>query len=302
MDLSYLNGWIDSPKDVDKVLATAENPYLGACSHSIADTGDGKKQLLYKFVEKIFGKYPLREQGIGDCVGFAAAGAVDILTATEIIMKADLEEWAGLCDTQFIYSGSRVITGGGQLGNQDGSVGGWIVDFMQKYGTLIKKKYGNIDLSTYNGNIAREWGRPRIGPPKELFSYAKEHLVQTYSQVNTVENARDALYSGYPIVVCSNLGFSNKRDSEGFARPEGSWAHAMVAIAMDFEYKRPGFLIQNSWNIWNTGPKRHEQPDGSFWCDADVFERKMLSANDSWVISNYKGYPLRDIQWGNLFR
>ena len=59
MDLSHLGGWIDDQKQVERILSTAENPYLGACSHAITDTGAGKKQLLYKFVEKILGKYPV---------------------------------------------------------------------------------------------------------------------------------------------------------------------------------------------------------------------------------------------------
>jgi hypothetical protein len=51
-------------------------------------------------------------------------------------------------------------------------------------------------------------------------------------------------------------------------------------------------LIQNSWGpSWISGPKKHEQPDGSFWCDAEVLERNILSARDSFAFSNFEGFP-----------
>jgi hypothetical protein len=47
----------------------------------------------------------------------------------------------------------------------------------------------------------------------------------------------------------------------------------------------------NSWGAdWISGPKRHDQPDGSFWVDADVAER-MLRGQDSFAVSGYEGYP-----------
>jgi hypothetical protein len=50
--------------------------------------------------------------------------------------------------------------------------------------------------------------------------------------------------------------------------------------------------VVNSWGPnWVSGPKRHNQPDGSFWCDADTLERYILSANDSWAYSNFNGFP-----------
>jgi UDP-glucuronate decarboxylase len=50
-----------------------------------------------------------------------------------------------------------------------------------------------------------------------------------------------------------------------------------------------------SWGKWNSGPKKDEQPEGSFWVDADVFERRMLSSKDSWAFSGYEGYKPQSI-------
>lgn len=56
---------------------------------------------------------------------------------------------------------------------------------------------------------------------------------------------------------------------------------------------RPGLLCINSWGEdWIRGPKVMEQPEGSFWVDAEVCD-KMLQNGDSFAISNFAGYPDR---------
>jgi len=62
---------------------------------------------------------------------------------------------------------------------------------------------------------------------------------------------------------------------------------------VDDSGRRPGICNQNSWGrSYHYGPKRHNQPDGSFWIDADNAD-KMCRNGDAWAISNFKGFPLR---------
>jgi hypothetical protein len=105
--------------------------------------------------------------------------------------------------------------------------------------------------------------------------------------------------SGYPVPVCSGQGVSSTRDSEGFAAPRGSWAHCMCFTGVRFG-ARPGLLCQNSWGPnWIDGPKYPEdQPEGSFWVDADVATR-MLKGGDSFAVSGYEGFPFRDLRHGD---
>jgi hypothetical protein len=59
-------------------------------------------------------------------------------------------------------------------------------------------------------------------------------------------------------------------------------------------YDETLFLVQNSWGKWNSGPKVHGQPDGSFW----IRERDasgMLSGGGSYVLSNFDGFPPQKI-------
>ena len=54
------------------------------------------------------------------------------------------------------------------------------------------------------------------------------------------------------------------------------------------------FLVQNSWGKWNSGPKRHEQPDGIFLI-REKDARAMLSGKGSWVFSDVDGFPAREL-------
>ena len=296
-----LFGRIENIEQTEKILQSIPMPYLGPVGQAICGTGEGKIQLLYKFVEAVTpnGQYPVREQAIGDCVSHGYAGGVDCLTAAEIAMGDD-EQWAGEACSEYIYGVSRVLIGNGSLGRSDGSIGAWAAKGLAEYGCILKKKYGKIDLSTYNGSVAKQYGYS--GPSKELIVFGKEHPIKTYSQVRTVEECRDSIVNLYPVMICSNQGFTSIRDKDGFARASGSWPHCMLVSAVDANSSRMGFLIQNSWGRnWITGPKKLEQPDGSFWCDYDTMA-KILRQNDSWSISNYQGYKRQDLSWETFLK
>lgn len=227
--------------------------------------------------------------GIHNCVSMMGAYQVDVTKCVDIFIKKDLEEWINETSTEDLYWGSRVLIGKGRLGNQDGSIGAWLSQYVNQYGALPRGNYGEIDTTIYSGQKARSWGRPNTTLPKSFVDKIKQHPIEVTSRVDTYEQVVDLIYNGYPVGVCSNQGFHNVRDSEGFASPKGTWMHAMTIIAVDDSYRRKGCLIQNSWGKWNSGPKRHNQPDGSFWVDADVINR-MLAQRDSWAYGSYVGF------------
>jgi len=297
-----LGGWHDNPREVQNVLSTLPYPVMGPASYMIKGSGKGVVALLYKHVEKLLGSYNVRRQEIGDCVSFGAACAVDAVKATEIVAGGQRGEWVAETATEPIYASSRVEIGGGRLGNSDGSMGAWAAKAVQQYGTLVRKSYSTgsntYDLTKYSGQRAKQWGAANAGLPNDLEPMSKEHPIRTVSLVTTWEECRDAIANGYAVTIASNAGFTSTRDLDGFASPSGSWAHQMCVIAVDDEFRRPGALIQNSWGpTWISGPKRHDQPDGSFWVDAEVLERNILKQQDSWAFSDYEGYPPKNINW-----
>jgi hypothetical protein len=275
-------------------LAASRRPVFAASAAPIRGIGKGKRQLGYLDTRQVVGRDLLNRQTIGDCVSHGFAAARDQLACSQIVAGLP-QRWVAPCATEVSYALSRVECGRGRI-NGDGSVGAWMADAFTKYGSLSRLKYGRHDLTEYDGNRARDWGRS--GCPDELEPPARDLLIQTASLITTYEDAVDALYQKFTIPVCSSFGFSSRRDQLGFARREGSWRHCMAFLAVDDDPKNPGLLCQNSWGVWNDGPKRHDQPDGSFWVRPEDADR-MLREGDSYALSGFLGYPALD-QWSQF--
>lgn len=287
-----LCGWIDDQRAVEAYLAKLPEPLFADAAQSIQGSGAGKTVLLYEAARQVWGRdLDPGPQKIGDCVSWGFAGAVDLLACQEVL-KGEAEEhsWELRTCTEAVYALSRCEYGNLDGSMQDGSVGAWAAEAVTKGGTLSRKRLGE-----YDPRRAKQWGAR--GLPDELEPEAKEHLVKTATLVTSFEQARDAIANGYPISVCSNQGFSQSRDKDGFCRPKGSWAHCMKWIA-GRDDARPGILNMNSWgNDSPRGPKgEHDIPDGSWWIDAEVVER-MLRSRDTFALSQFDGYPAQTIPW-----
>lgn len=290
---AYKNGFIGGicdQKDTDALLGELRHPVFGAAADEIRGSGEGKVVLLYENVRKFdptFGSH--ERQTTGDCVSMSTRNAVDVTRSTEII-GGEAESWEARGATEAIY-GSR------GHGGQGMSCSGATRFVKQNGGIILRKNYGFVDLSKYNGSLGAGWGRR--GVPSDVVAEAKKHQVKTTSLVQTVEEARDAIANGYALSVCSGYGFSSRRDSNGIAKASGSWSHAMCWCAVDDSreiYDETLFLVQNSWGVWNGGPKRFNQPDGSFWI-REKDARGMLSSGGSFAYSDVDGFPPRKVQW-----
>lgn len=224
-----------------------------------------------------------------NCVSHAARNAADCTRASQIILGAP--------QSFIIRSATEGIYGYRGHGGQGMTCERAVRYLTSVGGVILRQKYGKHDLSVYNGRLGAAWGRS--GTPTEIIEAGKGNLIQTSSNVKTIEEARDALYNGYGVFACSNLGFSSTRDKNGIAQRSGRWAHSMGWVGMDDTreiFDETLFLIQNSWGIWNSGPKRLGQPDGSFWVRQSVAE-DILAQGSTWALSNADGFPSQPIQW-----
>jgi hypothetical protein len=275
------------PEDLKALLGELPMPMFGAAAWELSESGAGKLSLPFKSLIKFDPGYgPSERQTTGDCVSHATRGAVDITRAVEIDIKGEAESWEARGATEGIYQ-SRDHRGQGM------SCSGAARYVNQTGGVLLRKAYPDFDLSVYDSSSG---AKHRI-PDSVYRTEARKHPVNTISLVSTVEEARDALGNGYALSCCSSLGFSSTRDAQGIARRSGSWNHAMAWIACDDTrelFDEMLFLIQNSWGKWNGGPKRHGQPDGSFWVrERDA--RSILNARGSFAFSDVKGFPARQL-------
>jgi hypothetical protein len=223
-----------------------------------------------------------------NCVSHSTRNAVDVSRSVEIDINSEPESFEARGATEAIY-GIRGHGGQGMSCSQ-------AVRFInQDGGVLLRKKYEdvNLDLSKYSPNIGIRWGSS--GVPKSVKELAQKHQVKTISLVQTVAEARDSIANGYALTVCSDQGFSSTRDENGIANPQGSWSHAMCWCGCDDTrkvYNETLFLIVNSWGVWNAGPKKYNQPEGSFWIRQSVAER-MLAQRGAFAVSNFDGFPAR---------
>jgi hypothetical protein len=290
---AYKNGFVGSwcdPEDTDKLLGELPHPLFGAAAFNLYGSGKGKLALLYKSAQKFDTTFGYHEsQTVGDCVSHSTRNAVDVTRCHEII-GGEREEFVARGATEAIY-GARGHGGEGM----SCSVAARFVN--KNGGILIRKDYGFVNLSKYSGSLGDRWGSR--GVPADVVNEAKKHQVITVSLINTVDQARDAIANGYALSVCSGSGFSSRRDKYGIAKRSGGWSHAMAWVAVDDTheiYNETLFLVQNSWGVWNSGPRRLDQPEGSFWIrERDAAE--MLAQNGSWVFSDVDGFPPRNVTW-----
>lgn len=274
--------------DVKKLLGELPMPVFGAAAYDLWGSGEGKLSLPFKcLLEFDPGFGPAERQTTGDCVSHSTRNAIDVTRAVEI-KNGENEDWLARGATEAIYQ-SRGHSGQGM------TCSGATRYVYENGGILVRKDYGDVDLSVYNSGLG---ANHRI-PDSIYKTEAKKHQVKTVSNVRTVEEARDALANGYALSVCSGYGFSSRRDANGIAKRGSGWSHAMAWIACDDTRERLNetlFLVQNSWGMWNAGPKAHGQPDGSFWI-REQDARGMLAGGGAWVYSDVDGFPPRDIKY-----
>jgi hypothetical protein len=288
----YRNGFVGSVcdhEDTAKLMGELPMPIFGAAAHDLYGSGEGKLSLPFKSLLKFDPSFgPSENQTTGDCVAHATRNAIDITRAVEIDINGEREAFVARSATEGIYQ-SRPWNGQGM------TCSGAARYVNEKGGILLRKDYGVVDLSKYNSKL----GAKKTIPNSIYIEEAKKHQVKTVSNCRTVEEARDALANGYALGVCSSYGFSSRRDKNGIATRGKGWNHDMAWIACDDThsvFNETLFLVQNSWGLWNTGPKVHGQPDGSFWIREKI-ARGMLSEGGGWVFSNVEGFPARKIDY-----
>ena len=251
--------------------------------------GSDKVARLWEPYQEVTGNSWLAHSQEGpDCVAQATGGGMDLLTCKQIAMGKS-EKWITKSSTNVIYAGGRNLIGHDTNGG--GMMGEWAVKYLTDFGNLLRKKYLPHDLTEYSKETLKYWDKKSI--PVELQEEAKKHPLLNYTPVRSYAEGRDLIAAGYPIVFCASMGADDsRRDKDGFINPRGRWLHAWLAAGVDDMYHRPGICLLNSHTpFWGSGPKRHGQPDGSCWIDAEVFDKHCRQFQDSYALTSFKGFP-----------
>jgi hypothetical protein len=297
-------GWVND-SEARRAAFAARPPII------FSDTPAGKTAMgdltdtyLWRAVRKAAGKgetadwYPNIDQGpVGCCVGAGNKHGADVCQGVQV--TRDGGEFKTL-SAEVIYGLSRVDIGGGRM-RGDGSVGAWAAQAMEKVGVAAMQKYAGDDLTTFSPLRARAYGSR--GVPADIKAAAKEHPVKATALVRTWADVQRAVSQGYPVPVCSDVGFEDAngspgtRDSQGFVRARGTWPHCMCLIGVRGG-DRPGAFCLNSWgDDAHHGPRvPADAPAAGFWVDAATVER-MVSQGDSFSLSDMTTFPSRKLDW-----
>lgn len=290
-------GWVRDDEQVKAVVASLPIKSFGDTPAGQVAEPLPKAVYLWDAYRKQFGRPPPpQDQGqVGSCVSFGTSRAVEMSLINEIVEGGANFDFKPITE-EIVYAGSRVTIGGGQL-RGDGSVGAWAAEYVTKYGTLPRGKYGSTDCTAYSESRCRQWGD--AGVPSSLVPEVKKYPVGSTTQVKSWDDAKKALAQRYGIAVCSDQGFTMRRDSRGVCRPSGSWAHCMALLGYhtDTDGKEYGY-IQNSWTeAPYSGPLGWGNPGGGgFWADSATINR-MIRQNDTWAFSAVKGFPAKRLDW-----
>jgi hypothetical protein len=210
----HLMGWLDAPGR-HAVAATLGPPLARVAPHLM---GADQDVFLYRAWKDVLGSYPAYPaQQIGDCTSFGSGHATDLLQCVEIAIGHEPEAYKEVC-TEAIYGMGREIAG--MLGGGDGCFGAAVAKAVMK-GVAPREAVG-----PYSGRRAQEWGAR--GTPADVQAKAAEHPVKATAMVTTLDELDAALGNGYPVIVCSDQGFTMTRDADGLCQPRGSWAHCVL--------------------------------------------------------------------------
>lgn len=234
----------------------------------------------------------------GSCVGHGTSVSADTTAACDIHIRKQLESWPVHPVTgkpirsapDWLYGASRHISG--TLARWQGSFGSAAAKCVSEWGMVYQRPYGDLDLSTYSAARCDQWDTH--GVPANTIQIAKEHHFRSTVRVKTVEHAMALIQNGYGFNMCCGLGWSNKRDGDGFSRVVTTWAHSQAVVGYSVTNGRRGFVVVNSWpSHWNSGPLGEDTPDLP-WCSykAEVGDiAKAISQGDCWAYGGFQGFP-----------
>lgn len=171
-------------------------------------------------------------------------------------------------------------------------------------GLLYRKVYEGpngekLDFTRYNSTTANWSGNGRAGVPSWLQAEAAKTKVKWIIPILSMEEWRDAIAIGFAPSVCSGLGFSSSTDSNGVAKQNTSWSHAMshhLCVDTPWAERVYGGMIggiQQQWGAWNSQNGKPEGvsvlPTGMFCARGNDIAR-MVKSGDSFSLCGVWGW------------
>ncbi len=220
--------WED-PAHTEAFFASQPSPTIRQAAPQLFQADDDADVDLCQLYEKATGNKwnSLNQNPRGFCVGF---GNTKIATLALAMMAYAREiDWPGAdVAVEPIYGGSRYEIGklkhnSSLYRGDDGSVGSWAAEWLLEWGVLLKKPYGNIDLTQYSEQRCDRWGH--TGVDDSIEGEARLHPLKQMALCERGEDVWRLIGQLHPVVHCSNQGFAMRRNRDGTCSANGTWAH-----------------------------------------------------------------------------
>lgn len=272
----------------------------------LEDYGDGKLCLNFLDVVKLYpAAFPGPAQQRGDCVSHSQRTA-DLVTVCCEVERGEPDSITGLVegapDIPTVGQKNGCFSSEWSYWHRGSRSDGWICGaaaiVSTQHGAMVRRRYTDtLDLTTYSGELAGRYGRN--APPDEFETIGRQHLIRTATRVTGLEQLRDFVAAGFGVSSCGSESFSSARNEHGVSkRTRAGWSHAMAITSVDARassidvYGSPLFLVQNSWGVWNRGPREIRDaadgtgnpvliPRGSFWARWKDIKRRTFYAMSS---------------------
>lgn len=268
----------DGSKSVNHVDAVLKN-------HS----GDWKK------VEEL-----IHYQPRGTCGGRAGSAALDLVQ--HILIASGKRAKFFRASHASVYYFARKLYGWVGGGNwrddgDDGVAGGSVPDALKKYGAAHRDE--SSDPKWYgdgSDDLACQivcGMHPQI--EAAMLKAASDNLVTDWVRVSDAQQLADGIASGGVGVGSDMRGFTMTRDSDGFCRPSGTWAHYQTrpGVLAKKDYGRAGFAYWQSWGKTTpSGPALKGYPGNCFGVEWSVQDQVVKSGE--WAV--VFGFPLWELE------
>lgn len=321
--MSILNkptGWVPNPEGVDQIIRDTSVPVSDVTTemrqsfNAVRSTQQKRTFLFSDLLIQLQPDWKRFAQAIGDCVswGWEIAGTHSL--AIDIKLNGLNIEWPGPLATESLYGLMRVeALGKKRGGRQDGAYGAAAAKGVTLYGYLARHDYsvmtGNPehDLRKYSGKRAKDWGDYGCGGENDdgkLDAIAKKYPCKETIRVQNIQDGIKFLEAGYPIAVCSNVGFEGSRNPDGFKRARGTWYHCMEFFGVKYNDSGEPVGVANCQSWGNSEDTDNAAEFGtnpevakcSWWIDIPTANR-MLSQGDSYAVTGVNGFKPRIIDW-----
>ncbi len=267
--------------NLDPIFKSADIPSVGkggGWRPQQADSRDFKFSALNSAVvttppptTEISTKSEIRDQGgQGACVGFAIAGAVELIARKTL-------KWETTYSPQFIYNNARELIG--ELGMDAGSYIRDGIKVVNKVGAARESDFMYYEIA----NIQTK------RPPEKAFESAKSFRVGEYYAVNNLTELKLAIANGHPVVggfLCfSNLNSYSTYQNGVVLQPSGQIEGGHAVCFVGYNDQTGLVKFRNSWSkAW--GDDGYGYLPYSFWANGYV--------DDVWAItaeSETTAYP-----------